>query len=183
MRYIKLSTAPSLINKIYGSWSSTRKLVFAAILSIFAALLQSFGGFLPVIGFLISPFAIVPILLVAMISLQHGFLSYFLTIFLLVLIQPSELFIFPFTTGLLGLGIGWGLRILNRRISIILINCIVLFIGICVPLFVLGFPILGPAGAVHDPKLLIMILGFTIIYSWFWLEISLYLLYKLSKVL
>ena len=56
-----------------------------------AAILQAAGGFLPGIGYFISPFATLPILIGAMFSLQMGVMSYFLTILLLFILFPSEL--------------------------------------------------------------------------------------------
>lgn len=61
---------------------------------------------MPGIGYLISFLATLPIFLVTSLSIRQGILSYILTILLLFIIQPSELIIFPFTTGLLGIAIG-----------------------------------------------------------------------------
>lgn len=61
---------------------------------------------MPGIGFLISFLATLPIFLATCFSIRQGILSYTLTIFLLFIIQPSELIIFPFTTGLLGIAMG-----------------------------------------------------------------------------
>ncbi len=86
--------------------SKAKRLVFGSFLACVAAILQAAGGFLPGIGYFISPFATLPILISAMFSLKMGVISYFLTILLLFILFPSELFIFPFTTGLIGIGIG-----------------------------------------------------------------------------
>jgi len=96
--------------------------MFTAMLAALTVVLQAAGGALPGIGYFFSPFASVPILLGTLISFRAGVSTYSLTIFLLLLIQPSELVIFPFTTGLLGLGLGWALRTLNRRLGILFVN-------------------------------------------------------------
>ncbi|GLB61843.1 hypothetical protein NCCP133_39720 [Cytobacillus sp. NCCP-133] len=71
-----------------------------------AAILQAAGGYFPGIGYFFSPLATAPVLLCSMFSIPFGAMSYFLTMMLLFILQPTELIVFPFTTGLLGLGIG-----------------------------------------------------------------------------
>lgn len=165
-------------------WHPSKKLVCVAILGVFTAVLQSAGGMLPGVGLAISPFSTIIVVLATMISLQYGLFTYLLAIFLLFLIEPSELFIFPFTTGLLGLGIGLGLCKLNKPAAIILVNGIILCLGICIPLYGLGFPILGPM-VLATPKIktLLTIFIFASLYSWLWLELSLHFLCKINKFL
>jgi hypothetical protein len=124
------------------SLTPSGKLVFAAILATFSAILQSAGGFLPGIGLLISPFSTLPIVFVSVYAGRYGILSYGLAMLLLLLIQPAELFIFPFSTGLLGLALGLGIRVFKYRITVALFAGGAMFAGICFPLYVLGFPIL-----------------------------------------
>lgn len=81
------------------------KLILGSILACMATILQA-AGFLPGIGYFISPLATALILLCSMFSLPFEAISCFLTIMLLFILQPTELIVFPFTTGLLGLGIG-----------------------------------------------------------------------------
>mgnify|MGYP001023977270 CR=1 FL=1 len=177
MASIKSSRDLIFDNQIFQSWSLTKKLVISAILTLLSAIFQSAGGFLPGVGFLISPFATLPIILATIISLKHGLVSYLLTIFLLFLLEPSELFIFPFTTGLLGLGIGWGLSMFRQRKVIILLNGILLSIGIFFPLYILGFPVLGPiTPSIPNAGFVLGLMGFSILYSWLWLEIGLFVL-------
>lgn len=129
--------------QVLRAWHPTKKLVSAAILAVFTAILQSAGGILPGIGLMVSPFSTVTILLAAMISFQHGLLTYLLTIPLLLLLEPSELFIYG-----------------------------------------LSFPILGPiVPTIPEVKSLLLILGFASLYSWLWLEVSLYFLYRVNKFL
>ncbi len=176
--------SPKSLHQALETWSPIKKLVSAAMLAIIAAVLQSAGGWIPGAGFLISPFATIPILFAAIISVKNGSFAYLSAIFLLVLFEPSELFIFPFTTGLLGLSIGWGLSVSNKRLAITLISGIILFIGICIPLYGLGFPVLGPA-ILPKPqfKTLASILFFSFLYSWLWLILSTYLLRRIDRIL
>lgn len=177
-------TPKSIHEFIAKTWSPTKKLVFSALMVATAALLQSAGGFIPVFGFFISPFTTLPILLCMLISNRHGVIAYLLTICLLFLIEPSELFIFPFTTGLLGLSIGWGFRKLNKRLAIIGLGGGVLFLGICFPLYVLGFPVFGPiTSSAFNVQIISTIFLFSILYSSLWLELGLFFGRRLEKVI
>ena len=66
--------------------TKAKRLVIGSFLACMAAILQAAGGFLPGIGYFISPFATSPILIGAMFSLRMGVMSYFLTI--TVVIHP-----------------------------------------------------------------------------------------------
>ena len=57
------------------------------------------------------------------LSIRQGFLGYMLAILILFILQQSEIFVFPFTTGLLGLVIGTTFLYLQKREKIILIDC------------------------------------------------------------
>ena len=100
--------------------SVTKKLTTIARLTTLSAILQSAGGFIPVAGLFISPFATAPVIISTALSGKYGFLGYLLTIFLLVLIQPSEVLIFTFTTGLLGISIGLAFHVWKRRLCLII---------------------------------------------------------------
>ena len=161
-----------------------KRLVLGSLLACMAAILQVAGGLLPGIGYFISPFATLPILLGAILSLQMGGMSYFLTILLLFILFPSELAIFPFTTGLLGIGIGAAFSFFKKRISIILIGAILLTIGIMSLLYVFRFPVLGPA--VTDSFSFLIagsIFLFSILYSWLWVEMALFFFKKLKRII
>jgi hypothetical protein len=144
-------------------------LTSAAILSAVASIFQSAGGFLPVMGLFISPFATLPIILVTMISIPHGIMSYFTTIFLLTLIQPSELFIFPFTTGLLGLTVGAGYKYFRNNITTIISSGLVLVLGILILLYVIQFPILGPSVPISFRwEIVLILIPPCCLYAWIW---------------
>lgn len=160
-----------------------KRLVLGSLLACLATLLQVAGGFLPGIGYFISPFATLPILIGAMFSLQMGVMSYFLTILLLFILFPGELVIFPFTTGLLGVSIGIAFSFFMRRLIIVFIGAILLTTGIMSLLFIFSFPILGPA--VSD-SFSILIAGsiflFSFLYSWLWVEMALFIFKKINTV-
>lgn len=143
------------------------KLILTAILSTFAAIFQSAGGYMPGIGFFLSTMTTLPIFLATSVSVRHGFLSYLVTILLLLLIQPSELIIFPFTTGILGVAIGFSIYRLETKFWVVICSGASLFMGIILLLFVFRFPVLGPG---VDPSFhllsLILIAFFSITYAW-----------------
>ncbi len=99
--------------------SLANKLVLTALMSTLATMFQAAGNLVPGIGLLISPFSTLPIFFAIFYSIREGILSYILTIFLLFIIEPSELIVFPFTTGLLGLALGVSFLKLKRRIWIV----------------------------------------------------------------
>lgn len=162
---------------VVEKWSPTSRLVFVALMASLSASFQSAGGLFPGIGYLISPLATAPIVLAMLVSIRFGLLGYCLTLFLLVLIQPSEVIVFPFTTGILGVGLGVGFRYFNRRVGVILSGSVPLFIGIAVLLFVLKFPVLGP-GVSSTPSLMVcgLIFLFSLLYGWLWTELALLML-------
>ncbi|PLT32864.1 hypothetical protein [Bacillus sp. V5-8f] len=164
--------------------TKVKRLVLGSFLACMAALLQAAGGFLLGIGYLISPFAILPILIGTMFSLQMGVMSYFLTILLLFILFPTELVVFPFTTGLLGVGIGAAFSFFKKRLSIISIGAILLTIGIMSLLYVFHFPVLGPA--VSDSFSFLTaasIFLFSFLYTWLWVEMALFFFKKLKTIL
>lgn len=160
----------------------TRPLVTIAFLGALTALFQSAGGFLPGPGYLLSPLSTAPIALAALISLRSGLAAYALSSLLLLLIQPSELIVFPFTTGLLGLAIGYSMARFKNRIPVALFSSLALGAGIALVLYVFRFPLLGPSVAQSfDIAKAALILIFSLLYSAIWTEISLRLFARLRK--
>ncbi|WP_445661387.1 hypothetical protein [Bacillus sp. FSL K6-3431] len=163
--------------------SKTNKLVLIAYFSCFAAIFQSAGGFFPGFGYFISPLATAPLLLCTVLSLPFGVLSYMLTMLLLLIIQPSELLVFPFTTGLLGLGIGISFYFYKKRLSIIIGGATVLTLGIMTLLYLIKFPVLGPAvSSTFSISTGGAIFLFSCIYSWLWVELSVACFKRLKSV-
>lgn len=123
------------------------------------------------LGFVVSALSTLPILIATLISLQLGFLTYTVALVMIAIIQPSELFAFPFTTGLLGLSMGLAFRFFKSGFLVAAFSGVSLTLGILFILLVIQFPILGPAAtAGADLNLVIMIALFSIIYSWIWLK-------------
>lgn len=173
-----------LFQNIFSKYKKTMKLILVSIFTCIAAILQAAGGLLPGIGYFLSPLATAPILLCSMFSIPFGVMSYSLTIMLLLILQPSELIIFPFTTGLLGLGIGASFSFFRKRISIIAAGAILLMLGIMGLVFIFHFPVLGPA--VSDSFSFLIAGGiflFVFLYCWLWVEIALIIIKRLKMMI
>jgi hypothetical protein len=169
---------------IFNKHKKTTKLILGSIFACIAAILQAAGGFLPGIGYFLSPLATAPILLCSMFSIPFGVMSYFLTIMLLFILQPTELIVFPFTTGLLGLGIGASFYFFRKRLSIIATGTILLMLGIMSLIFIFHFPVLGPAVSVSFSFLTTgSIFLFAFLYSWLWVEIALIIFKRLKMII
>lgn len=172
-----------LLQSIFNNYKYTVKLMLVSMFACIASILQA-AGFLPGIGFFISPFATVPILLCTMLSLPFGGMCYLLTIMLLFILEPTELIIFPFTTGLLGLGIGAAFHFFRKRISIVAVGSIILTIGIVSLLFIFRFPILGPISTESFSFLMTgSIFLFSFFYSWLWIEIALIIFRRIKMIM
>jgi hypothetical protein len=168
----------------FSKLTKAKRLVLGSFLACMATVLQGAGCFLPGIGYFISPFATLPILIGTMFSLHRGVMSYFLTILLLFILFPSELIVFPFTTGLLGIGIGAAFSFFKKRLSIISIGAILLTTGIMSLLYVFHFPVLGPA--VSDSFSFLTagsIFLFSFLYNWLWVEMALFFFKKFKTII
>ncbi|WP_088012769.1 hypothetical protein [Gottfriedia acidiceleris] len=164
----------------FSNQTQTKKFILVSIFACIAALFQAAGGVLPVIGFILSPLATAPILLCSMFSIPFGIKSYFLTITLLFILQPTELIIFPFTTGLLGLGLGLAFHFFKKRLSIIATGATLLILGIMSLLYLFHFPVLGPAFSDSFSIYTVLIITiFSFVYCWLWLEIALIIFKRL----
>lgn len=172
------------IQYAFKNWPKAKKIVFVSLLSCIGAILQSAGGYLPGVGYAISPLATAPVILCTLFSIPFGLYSYTLIALLLFILQPSELIIFPFTTGLLGLFIGISLQLFRKKWSHVLSGATGLVIGICIVLYGLQFPVLGPA-IPHTVSLPIvgMIISFSIFYSWIWVVIVYRLIHRITRII
>jgi hypothetical protein len=154
--------------------SDTRKLIFTSIFGAVAAILIAMGGFIPGMGGLIGMAGSFPIILATMISLRHGLMAYVLTFLLLLVLQPAEMLLFPFTTGLLGLALGFSFCVLKRVFHLYLVGMATLSGGISILLFGFQFPILGAAFSSTFPyQNALFIAGFSFFYSGVIVEASL----------
>ncbi|WP_413299037.1 hypothetical protein AA0X95_14710 [Bacillus sp. 1P10SD] len=162
--------------------SKTRQLVFGGLFASLAAVLQAAGDLLPGVGYFISPFATAPILICAMLSFPLGVMSYILTNLLLLILQPSELMVFPFTTGLLGLSVGAAFHFFKMRLTIILTGTMVLTLGVNSLLYVFHFPVLGP---IVSNSFSFYISGgiflFSFLYNWILVDVGLFCFRRLKK--
>ncbi|MEH7252893.1 hypothetical protein V7111_12265 [Neobacillus niacini] len=83
MYFLKpLSDEIRLSRTLFNRHKKTRKLILCSIFACIAAILQAAGGFLPGVGYLLSPLATGPILLISMLNIPYGVMSYLLTIML-----------------------------------------------------------------------------------------------------
>lgn len=154
------------------SYSRTKKLVLGSILAAFAAIFQSAGIFVG-FGYAFSILATMPIVLAAMISIRLGLMSYILTILLLLIIQPSELIVFPFTTGLLGLSLGMAFLWWENWVPISFFGGISLAVGILFLLYIVKFPVLGPSVShTFQIPVVLAVLLFSLFYSMVWMGLS-----------
>jgi hypothetical protein len=161
------------IHLAFNGFPKTKQLVIGSILSSLATLFHLAGGILPLIGYFISPLATAPILICTVFSKSLGFISYIISILLIFVLVPSELIVFPFTTGLLGLGIGMAFHFFEKRFSIMLCGSLFLTIGIMILLYGIKFPILGPSVSSSFSYFIVgSVFLFTILYTWIWVEFS-----------
>lgn len=163
-------------------YSKIMRLVVGALLGSIAVIFQSAGIFTG-IGYILSMMSTGPLVLASLLSLRLGVMTYFVTIFLLAMLQPSELLVFPFTTGLLGLSLGIGLKYLKRSVFIIPFAAVCLTLGISILLYGFKFPILGPLVTSQFSSLLVLgTFAFSLLYSWIWKKLSISAVIVLSKI-
>lgn len=149
------------------------KMILGSLLGAIAAILQSaglIGGF----GYAFSMMATGPIVLATIISAQFGLLTYVVTAILLLIIQPSEVLVFLFTTGLLGVALGLGFKWVKRKVSVTVTGGLALSAGILLLLLMFRFPVLGPSlSSDVNGTTILAIAGFSLGYSWIWMRLSL----------
>ncbi|WP_223590650.1 hypothetical protein [Neobacillus bataviensis] len=168
----------------FNNQSKTKQLIIGALFASIAAIFQAAGGLLPGVGYFISPFATAPVLFCSLLSLPLGIASYVLTNLLLLILQPSELIVFPFTTGLLGLGIGVGFFFFKKRVNIVLTGAILLTLGILSLLYVFHFPVLGPVSSdSFSTVTTVLIFLFAFIYNWIWVNLGLFIFKRLKRMI
>ncbi|MGM8216467.1 hypothetical protein ACLIA0_12930 [Bacillaceae bacterium W0354] len=157
------------------NYAKTNQLVVGALLGAIAFILQSTGIFTGV-GYMFSMMSTAPIVLAVLLSLRIGLMTYFLTVFLLAIFQPTELLVFSFTTGLLGLGLGTGMKYFKNSMLIISFAALCLTLGIAIVLYGFKFAILGPSVTYQFNVMVILgVFAFSLLYSWIWMKISVYL--------
>jgi hypothetical protein len=164
-------------------YSKTMRLIIGALFGSIAVIFQSAGIFAG-IGYIFSMMSTGPLVLASLLSLRIGVMTYFVTIFLLAILQPSELLVFTFTTGLLGLSLGIGLKHLKRNLLIISFTALCLTFGISILLYGFKFSILGPSITTHFNSMVILgTFAFSLLYSWIWKTLSISAFKVLNNVL
>jgi hypothetical protein len=152
----------------------TQKIVYCALMAGLSAILQSAGGFGGP-GYVLSSFSSLPIILATILAFRNGLITYMATIGLLFILQPTELFIFPFITGLLGLALGFSFQYLHRFLAMVCLSGIALCSGIMILLYVFDFPVLGPGfSSAFQLQTVGLIFAFSLIYCWIWLKVSIF---------
>jgi hypothetical protein len=163
--------------------SNNVKLITGSLLGAIAAIFQSaglFGG----VGYIFSIMATGPIVLATLTSLRIGFLTYMVTGLLLMIIQPSEVLIFLFTTGLLGVSLGAGFRKAKRQTTVTFIGGLALATGIMAMLYVFRFPVLGPGvSTTINAGVPAAIFVFSIFYSFIWMRVSMIGMKYLNRII
>jgi hypothetical protein len=168
-------------NIVTHHYSNTNKMVLGSILGAMAAILQSAGLFTGV-GYIFSTLATGPIILATILSVRIGMLTYVLTGILLFIIQPTEVLVFLFTTGILGVGIGLGLKYFKRTFTVTSIGGFSLGLGILLLLTLFNFPVLGPELTQISVSLVLGILAFSMVFSWIWIKVSLVCMKYLNRL-
>lgn len=165
-----------------GNYSQLTKVALGAVLAALAAIFQSAGLFIG-FGYVLSMLATWPLIMATMISTRIGLMAYISTIFLLAIIQPSELLVFSFTTGLLGVSIGFGIRKFNKVLLIMMFASTALLLGIIILISVFQFPILGPSIKTLGFGIIGGMFLFSLLYSWIWIRVSLLVIKAIQKSL
>jgi len=183
--FIKKVTSSFWVDKTNLSidgYPKTMRLVVGGLLGSAAVIFQSAGVFTG-IGFILSMMSTGPLVLASLVSLKIGVMTYFVSAFLLVMLQPSELLVFLFTTGLLGLSLGIGLKYLKKSVLTVAFAALNLTLGISLLLYVIKFPILGPSVSLRfDSVVLLGIFAFCLLYSWIWMKVSISAFKVLQKI-
>ena len=164
-------------------YSKNMKLVVGSLLSTIAAIFQS-AGLIGGIGYAFSIMATGPIVLATVISIRFGLLSYVVTTVLLMMIQPSEVLVFMFTTGLLGIALGMGFKLFQTGLIVSIIGGTFLSAGILTLLYLFQFPVLGPSISSNVSALATVgVMLFALFYSWLWMNVSKVGMLHLNKLM
>lgn len=182
---VKHSLRYSILSRpYYSKFSLSKKIALGSMFSTMTLLFQSAGGIFPGPGHILSILTTAPILFSTFIAIPLGLSCYFVTTLLLFILQPSEVPIFLFCTGLLGIGIGFGFHYFKSEIPVLLSGGISLTLGIYSLVYGFNFFILGPAFSTsfhYLPATAIFL--FSLLYTWLYMEVSLIFIKRISKFL
>ncbi|MCM3117382.1 hypothetical protein M3610_19085 [Neobacillus sp. MER 74] len=164
-------------------YTKNMNLVVGSLLGGFAAILQS-AGLIGGIGYALSIMATGPIILATVLSIRIGLLTYAVTTLLLIILQPSEVLIFLFTTGLLGIALGIGFKFYKTGSMVSVMGGTSLSFGILILLYIFQFPVLGPSISRQVSGTVIAgVFLFSQFYSWIWMNLSIVGMKHLNKVM
>lgn len=117
--------------------NTSRFICIGAILVALTVIFQSAPVFLPSIGLVLSPFSTLPIAIAAVINISLGFIVFFASVLILVIVSVEETIILLFTTGVLGIVIGTLLYRKGIKISI-LVSSVALSLGMICLTYIIG---------------------------------------------
>ncbi|MEH7086745.1 hypothetical protein V7139_29080 [Neobacillus drentensis] len=164
-------------------YTKNMKLVVGSLLGAIAAILQS-AGLIGGIGYAFSIMATGPIVLAMVISIRIGLLTYAVTALLLIILQPSEVLVFLFTTGLLGIALGIGFKLYKTGSMVSVMGGSLLSAGILILLYLFQFPVLGPSVSSRVSGTVVAgVFLFGQFYSWIWMNLSMLGMRHLNKVM
>lgn len=146
-----------------------QSLVRYSLLASITTLLQISVVLLPGVGHILGAFNTLPIAIATYISPQGGILCYLVSLWLTLVIAPSETPLLALCTAPLGVFIGWGLTRSFPKSGTIVIGTISFTIGMFLITKLLGIPAFGPVLAGNTfTTMLLFYAGFSFVYSWAW---------------
>jgi len=146
----------------------SRFICIGGILTTVAVLFQSAPVFIPAIGLAISPLSTLPIGVAAVSNISLGFITFFSSALILVILSLQEAIILLFTTGLLGIVIG---TLLYRKgiIISILFSSIALFLGMIFLTYIACIPWFAAlADSLPAPLTFLTFSSFSVVYTSIW---------------
>lgn len=148
--------------------NTSRFICIGAILVALTVIFQSAPVFLPSIGLALSPFSTLPIAIAAVINISLGFLVFFVSVLILVIVSVEETIILLFTTGALGIVIGTLLYRKGIKISI-LVSSVALSLGMICLTYIIGISaFVDLTRLISTPIIFLAYFSFSFIYACIW---------------
>ena len=144
-----------------------RFISIGGILTTIAVIFQSAPIFLPALGMALSPFSTLPIALAAYFNISLGITVLFSSVFILIFVSIEEALILLFTTGLLGIVLGFVYK--KNFIVSIISTTITLTIGMILLTFIVGISAFGDfTRSLSIPITILVFIIFSFIYAIIW---------------
>lgn len=148
--------------------NTSRFICIGAILVALTVIFQSAPVFLPSIGLVLSPFSTLPIAIAAVINISLGFIVFFASVLILVIVSVEETIILLFTTGVLGIVIGTLLYRKGIKISI-LVSSVALSLGMICLTYIIGISaFVDLTRLISTPIIFLAYFSFSFIYACIW---------------